>query len=179
MADFKSISLAFFIISAGISSIGVSSWQYQVVDNGITFYNSYTLQTESLSTMCSDFPYEYLRRKYFQNLNILDWNSFIFIAFSVSISSSNAYCGYGIANTAYRLALAILTVILGCLMASPLLNDKPKFTYWSLFCVSILWYSATVADSTAYINGSEACTNSFGEQSGVSCNGSSYGKFTD
>jgi hypothetical protein len=72
MADFKSISLAFFIISAGISSIGVSSWQYQVVDNGITFYNSYTLQTESLSTMCSDFPYEYLRRKYFQNLNILD-----------------------------------------------------------------------------------------------------------
>ena len=67
MADFRTVSLAVFIVSAGITSIGVSSWQYSVVDNGVTFYNPYTLATESLSTICGNFPYEYLRRKYNSN----------------------------------------------------------------------------------------------------------------
>ena len=73
MTDFREISLAVFIVSAGLSSIGVSSWQYQVVDNGITFYNAYTSATESLSTICSSFPYEYLRRKYNSNFDYFEY----------------------------------------------------------------------------------------------------------
>ena len=60
-------------------------------------------------------------------------------------------------------------------MPTSLLKERHKLTYWSLFAISILWYSATVADSTAFINGFEACNDSFGDQSGVTCNGSSYG----
>eukprot|EP01035_Chromulina_nebulosa_P034173 gene34173-45829_t len=157
MADFRSISLAFFIVSAGISSIGVSTWQFRVVDNGIYFYNKYTLASESLSTICSSFPYEYLR------------------PFSLEYLSDTAYCGYGTSNTSFRLALAIVTVIFGVLMATPVLKERPNLTSLTLFFISILWYSATVADSTAYINAAEACNDSFGNQSGVTCNGTNYG----
>eukprot|EP01036_Dinobryon_divergens_P036142 gene36142-46991_t len=157
--DFRSVSLAVFIISAGLSSIGVSTWQYSVVDNGITFENS-SGSTESLSTICSTFPYEYLR------------------PFSVAYSSDmsdNAYCGYGTSNTAFRLALAIATVIFGVLMATPVLKGSPNLTSFTLFFISILWYSATVADSTAFINGTEACNDGWGTISGVTCNGANYG----
>lgn len=101
--------------------------------------------------------------------------SYIIAAFSVVVSSSNAYCGYGTSNTAFRLALAIATVIFGVLMATPVLKERPNLTSLTLFAISILWYSATVADSTAYINAAEACNDSFGKQSGVTCNGTSYG----
>ena len=82
MADFRSISLAFFIVSAGISSIGVSTWQFRVVDNGIYFYNKYTLASESLSTICSSFPYEYLRRKYNSNVEVRE-NSSIYVPYFI------------------------------------------------------------------------------------------------
>ena len=60
-------------------------------------------------------------------------------------------------------------------MATPVLKERPNLTSLTLFFISILWYSATVADSTAYINAAEACNDSFGNQSGVTCNGTNYG----
>jgi hypothetical protein len=45
--------------------------------------------------------------------------------------------------------------------------------------LSILWYSATVADAVAVVNASAACNDSWGKESsgGVSidCNGEDYG----
>ena len=60
-------------------------------------------------------------------------------------------------------------------MATPVLKERPNLTSLTLFFISILWYSATVADSTAYINGAEACNDSWADNPDTTCNGANYG----
>ena len=94
---------------------------------------------------------------------------------SVDNVDSNPYCGYGEDNTAFRLSVGCVTIIVGCLMPFNVLNSMPKVIYWTLFSLAVLWYSVTVADCTALVNSTGACNDAYSDISGVECENSVYG----
>ena len=151
---YKRYGLAAMLVACGLASIGISSWQFQVKDNGVDF------TTESLKEICSHFPYNWLRP----------------FAFTIDNTSDSVYCGYSEGNTGYRLAIAILTIFGGIGMAVDKEDAFQKIAYWGLFGSSVLWYAATVIDIMALVQGSKGCTESWeSEGTGITCDSSAYG----
>ena len=161
----KPFLFTLLLISGGIVSIGISAWQYSIQDNGITFLSGTTGKQESLTTICTHFPYNWMRP----------------FRMSVQGHSNDAYCGYSAANTGFRLALACATVIFGAaLVVLRSTTDIKLVTYWGLFVVSVLWYAASVADIIAFIQGSQGCSESLkdnfiDDSIDITCNSSEYG----
>eukprot|EP00981_Chlorochromonas_danica_P002281 scaffold440_cov277-Ochromonas_danica.AAC.15 len=98
-------------------------------------------------------------------------------AFQISLSGKDkpGYCGYGVANTAFRLAVACLTFIIGALLPFDLVKVSNEILYWAFFTLGVLWYSATVSDCTALANSTQACKDSWEDYSNVSCENDIYG----
>jgi len=101
-------------------------------------------------------------------------------AFSCDISGGTctSYCGYGEANTIFRIIVAIVTLIYGVLMALRVAEDMQFIKYWFLFVLAILWFAVLVADIKALVNASEACVNMWEKWYSnykLKCNGTSYG----
>lgn len=99
-------------------------------------------------------------------------------AFQISLSGYDkpAYCGYGEANTAFRLSVACLTFIIGALLPFDLVKVSNEILYWTFFTVGVLWYSATVSDCTALASSTQACKDSWEDYSSdYSCENDIYG----
>ena len=65
--------------------------------------------------------------------------------------------------------------ILGIAFIFDQVMENKTFLYWSLFVLSVLWYSATVADSVSLSNATLACQDSWHDTNGYDCNGDTYG----
>jgi hypothetical protein len=157
---FESLKPYFFtimLVCGGIVSIAISSWQFQIDDKcNIDWYNG-DGTPESFTSLCNSFPYNWMR------------------PFSVSYKDDDSCaCGYSKPNTGFRLALACITVLGGVWLYMYKDKEDTKFiTYWGLFAISILWYSASVADIIALVQGGAACDNFSG--SDLKCGTAQYG----
>lgn len=144
-------------------SIAISAWQYQV-DDGDMDWNG-----ESFTKACKNYPLNYVRRKiiFFPIIPLSQYHCFFHLCFIISafqISRSGqdkpAYCGYGLANTAFRLAVACVTCILGALLPFDVMNKGPsELLHWVFFVLGVFWFSATVSDCTVLVNSTEACVD--------------------
>eukprot|EP01039_Chlorochromonas_danica_P008098 gene8102-8933_t len=134
----KKKTFAVLLVIISIVSIAISAWQYQVNDDDMDWGG------ESFTNACKKFPFNYVR------------------PFQISRSGEDkpAYCGYGLANTAFRLAVGCVTCILGALLPFDLLKEAPsELLYWVFFVLTVFWFSAAVSDCTALVNSTEACVD--------------------
>eukprot|EP01039_Chlorochromonas_danica_P008099 gene8103-8934_t len=126
------------LVIVSLASIAISAWQYQVDDGDMDWGG------ESFTNACKKFPFNYVR------------------PFQISRSGEDkpAYCGYGLANTAFRLAVGCVTCILGALLPFDVMDKGPsELLYWVFFVLGVFWFSATVSDCTALVNSTEACVD--------------------
>eukprot|EP01031_Cornospumella_fuschlensis_P032508 gene32508-39304_t len=142
------------MFAGSVVSIGISVWQYKNGNGDLQTTDDFDFKEE-----CNDFPYNYMKP----------------FALSIDGVDQNPYCGYGTANTSFRLAVACLTFIVAVMMPFKVFDETPRALYWTLFIIGVLWYSATVADCTAVANASAACDDVYGGTNGVDCAGSIYG----
>lgn len=95
----------------------------------------------------------------------------------MTYQDNTGYCGYGDANTAYRISVAGVTFIFGVVYFFQVIEDHRFAAHWTLFALLILWFCATVVDVYALINGQQGCKDGFEASSGsVDCNNAIYGK---
>ncbi len=97
-------------------------------------------------------------------------------AFSVQCDgcSARSYCGYTTANTGFRLAVAILTIILAVLMFFKVFKDNEMLLYFILLVHAVLWFAASMADAVSLTNATMACTDGFDDST---CYPEIYGTF--
>ena len=92
--------------------------------------------------------------------------------------SAPSYCGYPEGVTGFRLAVAIITVILAVLLFFKVWDNVPRAGYVILLINAIFWFAAVVVDATILSNSTLACTNSdfLGNGSEFPCDNATYGQ---
>jgi hypothetical protein len=88
---------------------------------------------------------------------------------------ARSYCGYTTANTGFRLAVAILTIILAVAMYFKAFADYEMLLYFILLIHAALWFAASMADAVSLTNATMAC-NSGGGFSNSTCYPNIYGE---
>lgn len=137
----KPACFATLLIRGGIVSMAVSAWQYQVVDNHMLLTNGATGHFVSLTDFCNQ--YKWMR------------------PFRLTVSGhEDAGCGYSEANTYFRLSLAFLTVLGGCLLHRYHKNMCNDAIHRSLLCGFCVWSVTGVVDTLSVVQGHAACTAS-------------------
>ena len=133
------------MIGSSLVSIGISSWQYQSAEKNYTFYDENgKVVTDFVSQVCNAYPVEYAR----------PWK---IICTPSYCSGDYAYCGYSEGSTGYRIAIAIITVIVGALIGLNFLGKNGENPY-VLATLLAAWIGVTASDCALLSNASSSCS---------------------
>lgn len=169
MSDLKRFLLGTLFIATGIISLVISGLQYtSKVDSKVAYYETYgnppVNHLYAGDDVCTTAPFSSLRPFKFTCSDDYECTSF---------------CGYGQANTAYRMSVAAVTFLGGiALLFKHVTETYPSYVYWSMFVLAIIWFTVTVADITALVNSTDACVQmweTWYEYAGLKCDNATYG----
>eukprot|EP01033_Poteriospumella_lacustris_P007924 gene7924-5698_t len=169
MSDLKRFLLGTFFIAGGVISLVISGLQYTSnVSSEVKYYETYgnpqSTHMYAGDDICTTSPFSALRPFKFSCSDGYECSSF---------------CGYGQANTAYRMSVAALTFLGGIALLFKFVTETyPSFVYWSMFSLAIIWFTVTVADITALVNSTDACVSmweTWYDYASLKCDNATYG----
>ncbi len=86
------------------------------------------------------------------------------------------FCGYSPSVTGYRLAVAIITIIIGGLLFFKLWDNDDRMITWIILLINaIFWFGATIVDCSTLANSTLSCNDKGFNGGYYNCNNARYG----